>query len=77
MVDNNDELKSYERPKPMEIASDEIAYHFDECCRLITEHYGPGVLDQRLASIIKLKLEEAMVWMLHAGMIRQRPEPKS
>ena len=72
---SNDELKNYIRPAPLQVASDEIAYHFDECCRLISEHFGPEVMDPRAKTIISLKLEEAMVWMLHTGMIRKRPEP--
>lgn len=72
---NDDQLKQYQRPKAAEIAAGEIAYHFDEMCRLINEHFGPAVSDPRQTSIIKLKLEEAMVWMLYVGMIRPRQDP--
>lgn len=74
---DKDHKKNYNRPNSKDIVSDEIAFHFDEMCRLINEHYGPQRMDPRQASIIKLKLEEAMVWMLYTGMIRREPPPET
>lgn len=72
---DKDEKKDYARPNPLQIAGDEIAFHFDEMCKLINEHFGSDVLDLRQSTIVKLKLEEAMVWMLHTGIIRKQPPP--
>lgn len=74
----NDDVKTYARPDFFETARNEIAYHFDEQCRIIADVFE-GTQDPRLMSIVKLKLEEAMVWMLHAGVMRkpvqQPPNP--
>lgn len=60
----------YKPQSQKEIICSNISYHVDEVLRAIDRSQEMAFVDQRKASIIRLKMEEVMVWLKDVDLMK-------